>query len=382
MNPSISSTRRRTWSRGNRLSCASRYPTFSSTVSESKSAFSWNSMPISARTASRSRSGRLSTRCSLTKMRPASGRSNPRISLRMTDLPAPLAPRRIRMLPSGTVKLTSRNTSCSSNASDTWSNTTASVGAFDVSRLAEVRSDSRGTTQCYRAGRTTNHEPRTTNHELRTTNYELRTTKIAFVIEQPLLAPAAAGVARELAVGADDAMARDDNGELVPAVGRSDGAHRCGGTDGLRDVTVRSRFAKGDRGEHPPDAMIERGPALQERKVERVARAGEILGELRRGRGEHRIAPRDDRRSKPLSHCRQLAFERPAVDEFEQRERLIRRHGEHGTEGRFDPLRKQRVVAARPARRRASVNRDAGPGGRCPAGRRAGRRGTSSRTGV
>ena len=40
-------------------------------------------------------------------------------------LSAPLAPSRIFMLPRGTVKLTSRRTTWSSKANDTWSNTTA-----------------------------------------------------------------------------------------------------------------------------------------------------------------------------------------------------------------------------------------------------------------
>ena len=40
--------RLRTWSVGMSVSSYSRYPTFSATVSESKSAFSWNSMPMSA----------------------------------------------------------------------------------------------------------------------------------------------------------------------------------------------------------------------------------------------------------------------------------------------------------------------------------------------
>ena len=49
------------------------------------------------------------------------------MSLSSTDLPAPLAPSRIRMVPFGTLKLTSRRTTCSSNASDTCSKTTAAA---------------------------------------------------------------------------------------------------------------------------------------------------------------------------------------------------------------------------------------------------------------
>ena len=60
-----------------------------------------------------------------TRIVPASGRSSPSTSLRTMDFPAPLAPSRIRMLPFGTLKLTSRSTTCSSKANDTPSKTTA-----------------------------------------------------------------------------------------------------------------------------------------------------------------------------------------------------------------------------------------------------------------
>ena len=58
-------------------------------------------------------------------MRPESGRSKPRMSLSRTDLPAPLAPRRTRIAPLGTLKSMSRSTTCSSKAIDTCSKTTA-----------------------------------------------------------------------------------------------------------------------------------------------------------------------------------------------------------------------------------------------------------------
>ena len=59
-------------------------------------------MPMSARIFSSSRSGIWSTRRPLTVMVPQSGRSSPSASLRITDLPAPLAPNRMRMSPFGT----------------------------------------------------------------------------------------------------------------------------------------------------------------------------------------------------------------------------------------------------------------------------------------
>jgi hypothetical protein len=80
------------------------------TVSESNSAFSWNTMPTSLRRWSSCGSGIVSMRSPFTWMVPPSGRSRPRMSLSSTDLPAPLAPSSIVMLPLGTVKLTSLST--------------------------------------------------------------------------------------------------------------------------------------------------------------------------------------------------------------------------------------------------------------------------------
>jgi hypothetical protein len=52
-------------------------------------------MPMPARTVIISSSVMLSTRSPLTEMVPESGFSRPRISLRIVDLPEPLAPSRI-----------------------------------------------------------------------------------------------------------------------------------------------------------------------------------------------------------------------------------------------------------------------------------------------
>jgi hypothetical protein len=65
-----------------------------------------------------------STRSPLTKISPSSGFSRPRISRRIVDFPAPLAPRKIFVCPVFSVKLISLRITFSSNASDTRSNTT------------------------------------------------------------------------------------------------------------------------------------------------------------------------------------------------------------------------------------------------------------------
>ena len=65
----------------------------------------------------------LSTRSPFTKIWPASGFRSPRISRRIVDFPAPLAPRKIFVCPAFSVNETLRRISLSSNASDTPSNT-------------------------------------------------------------------------------------------------------------------------------------------------------------------------------------------------------------------------------------------------------------------
>ena len=124
---SISSTRARISWRGIRPSSVNLKPTFCSTVSESKSAPSWKSMPMESRTAIMRDSDSSSMRSPLMRITPESGRMSPSINLSTRDFPAPLGPIRIAMWPSAIVKLTSRSTTASSKASATCSKATAGV---------------------------------------------------------------------------------------------------------------------------------------------------------------------------------------------------------------------------------------------------------------
>ncbi len=101
-------------------------------------------MPRSSRTFIISRSDLSSTRSPLTQITPASGLSRPTISLRMVDFPAPLAPRKIFVWPLMSVKLTSRRMTFSSNASDTWSNTTIGDPGPSASSSSGERSVANG----------------------------------------------------------------------------------------------------------------------------------------------------------------------------------------------------------------------------------------------
>jgi hypothetical protein len=60
-------------------------------------------------------------------MVPESGRSSPSINFSTSDLPAPLAPSRMRIDPSAMLKLRSFRTTWSSKASETFSKATAAV---------------------------------------------------------------------------------------------------------------------------------------------------------------------------------------------------------------------------------------------------------------
>jgi hypothetical protein len=76
-------------------------------------------MPRSARTAIICCSLSWSTRAPFTQTTPASAFSRPVMILSDVDFPDPLAPRMILVCPFSSVKLTSRSTTFSSNASST-----------------------------------------------------------------------------------------------------------------------------------------------------------------------------------------------------------------------------------------------------------------------
>ena len=71
-------------------------------------------------------------------------------------------------------------------------------------------------------------------------------TRCALVLEQPALARQAAGVAAELAVRVDDAVARNHDRELVGAVRGAGGAHGLGPADGARELAHSSRFRRAE----------------------------------------------------------------------------------------------------------------------------------------
>ena len=114
------------------------------------------------------------------------------------------------------------------------------------------------------------------------------------MIEQPLLPPPAAAVAAERTVGPDDAVAGNDDGDLVLAVDAADGADGAGRSDAARHVGVRPRLAVWDLAERLPRGELERRAALLQRQVEVAPRAGEVLAQLLRRAAQDRMVAGDD----------------------------------------------------------------------------------------
>lgn len=80
---------------------------------------------------------------------------------------------------------------------------------------------------------------------------------VALVGEEPALAVDAAAVAGEGAVGADDAMAGDDDADRIRAIREADGADGFGAADALGELAVGDGRAAGDLAEGEPDFALE-----------------------------------------------------------------------------------------------------------------------------
>ena len=92
--------------------------------------------------------------------------------------------------------------------------------------------------------------------------------RVLLELEQELLALQPAGVAGEGAVGADDAVARDDDRDRVAAVGQADRARGgVGAAEAVRDLAVRRGLAVADLAQLAPDPLLER-------RADRGERAG------------------------------------------------------------------------------------------------------------
>src|SRR6478735_1630664 len=114
--------------------------------------------------------------------------------------------------------------------------------------------------------------------------YSIQRTYPLLVLEQRALGVKAAGVARQRAVGADHAVAGDDDRDLVAAVGAADRAGDA--ADLAREFAVGARLAVRDPAQRAPDVELERRAVFGERDVEPGPLAREVLVELAREDGE------------------------------------------------------------------------------------------------
>ena len=93
-------------------------------------------------------------------------------------------------------------------------------------------------------------------------------------------------------VGADDAVAGDDDGDSIASVRPADRARRPRRADHGGDLAIRTRFAERDRRERAPDPLLEVGAVGRERQVECLAASSEIRVELLTRRIDDRVRSR------------------------------------------------------------------------------------------
>lgn len=105
----------------------------------------------------------------------------------------------------------------------------------------------------------------------------------------------ASGVADEGAVFADNAMARDDDGELIRPVRLADGANRLRAADLRSDVSVCRRLAVWDAAKRRPHFFLEGRPFPFHRQIKRPAAAVKVLIQLSKRAFKQRRPALDNR---------------------------------------------------------------------------------------
>src|SRR5258705_228981 len=100
------------------------------------------------------------------------------------------------------------------------------------------------------------------------------------MLQEPALALESPTEPRQLTAGPDDPMARDDDGDRVLPVSRTDGSRGIHVAQTAGQIAVARGGPVRNGAEGVPDAMLERRAQRFQGYVERGARAAEILGEL------------------------------------------------------------------------------------------------------
>ena len=94
--------------------------------------------------------------------------------------------------------------------------------------------------------------------------------QLAFDIQTP-------GKTCQGAVAADNAMAGNDDGQRIAAVGGAHRPHRCRPVDGAGNIRVAAQSTPGYSRQRGPDRALEGGARRCQGQVELFALAGEVL---------------------------------------------------------------------------------------------------------
>ena len=114
-----------------------------------------------------------------------------------------------------------------------------------------------------------------------TDHYSLSTSRIApLVIEEPFLAPQTAAVPAERAVGANNAVARDDDANHVRAIRATNCATRIFIAQALCHPRIRTRFANWNRLQDFPRAQLKGRSDRSQRNFKLQLLAGEIVSRV------------------------------------------------------------------------------------------------------
>jgi hypothetical protein len=101
--------------------------------------------------------------------------------------------------------------------------------------------------------------------------------------QKPLFSPETSAIADQPPVRADDAVARDDDGDGIAMVGLPDGPGRSGPSNRGGHLTVRSGPPAGDFEKTPPDPLLKIRSLQIEFQPKGPPPAKKILIDLRNG---------------------------------------------------------------------------------------------------
>src|SRR6185295_17897690 len=150
----------------------------------------------------------------------------------------------------------------------------------------------------------------------------------ALPFDQPLLAPQSTAVPVEGSIRADDAVARDDDGNGISSIRVADRADRGRPAHSGGELAIGGPRAVGQAREAPPDGALKRSAAEVERGLEATKLPAEIGVELPAKPLDVRIRSRNDGRMDPGRGPG------PSRGELEEADALRACDREHGAEGR------------------------------------------------